>query len=366
MEMKVRAIGEAEQKSVAQVEQELLEKHEKEQQALAQQDVPAVPDNQSDPNEGQGAAPELTEEQVLSYIGKRYNKQINSFDELVAERQENEALPEDVAAYMKYKKDTGRGFEDFLKLKKDFDAMSPEQLLKEYLAVTQNSLDSEDIDVLMEEYSYDEDLDDDSKIKRTKIARKKAIAEAKNFFNKQKEQYKLPLESSGSGLAPEEKEEFDAYRQYTKQAKTLQEENERKRQWFDQKSDEVFSKDFKGFEFELNEKKFTFSPGAAAELKKAQSTPMNFVSKYLDDSGLIKDASGYHKALSIAMNPDKFAKFFYEQGLSDATEDVMRQTKNINMSERRAPEAMNKGGLQVKAVNQDSGRSLKIRSIKRI
>lgn len=360
MEMKVRAIGEAEQKSVAQVEQELLEKHDREQQALAQQDQPAGNDG------GEGAAPELTEEQVLSYIGKRYNKQINSFDELVAERQENEAIPEDVAAYMKYKKDTGRGFEDFLKLKKDFDAMSPEQLLKEYLAATQNSLDSEDIDVLMEEYSYDEDLDDDSKIKRTKIARKKAIAEAKNFFNKQKEQYKLPLESSGSGLAPEEKEEFDAYRQYTKQAKTLQEENERKRQWFDQKSDEVFSKDFKGFEFELNEKKFTFSPGAAAELKKAQSTPMNFVSKYLDESGLIKDASGYHKALSIAMNPDKFAKFFYEQGLSDATEDVMRQTKNINMSERRAPEAMNKGGMQVKAVNQDSGRSLKIRSIKRI
>ena len=358
--MKVRAIGEAEQKSVAQVEQELLEKHDREQQALAQQDQPAGNDG------GEGAAPELTEEQVLSYIGKRYNKQINSFDELVAERQESEAIPEDVAAYMKYKKDTGRGFEDFLKLKKDFDAMSPEQLLKEYLAATQNSLDSEDIDVLMEEYSYDEDLDDDSKIKRTKIARKKAIAEAKNFFNKQKEQYKLPLESSGSGLAPEEKEEFDAYRQYTKQAKTLQEENERKRQWFDQKSDEVFSKDFKGFEFELNEKKFTFSPGAAAELKKAQSTPMNFVSKYLDESGLIKDASGYHKALSIAMNPDKFAKFLYEQGLSDATEDVMRQTKNINMSERRAPEAMNKGGMQVKAVNQDSGRSLKIRSIKRI
>ena len=376
MEIKVRAIGEVEQKSVAQVEQELLEKHEQEQQAAdaaaqaaaeaaAAQNEPPANDN-NNPDEGQGAEPELTEEQVLSYIGKRYNKQINSFDDLVTQRQETEELPEDVAAYMKYKKDTGRGFDDFLKLRKDYNAMNPDQLLKEYLAATQNGLDDEDIDILMEEYSYNEDLDDESRIKRTKIARKKAIAEAKDFFNKQKEQYKLPLESSGSGLAPEEKEEFDAYRQYTKQAKTLQEENERKRQWFDQKSDEVFSKDFSGFEFELNEKKFTFSPGAAAELKKAQSTPMNFVSKYLDESGLIKDAKGYHKALSIAMNPDKFAKFFYEQGLADATEDVMRQTKNINMSERRAPEAMSKGGMQVKAVNQDNGRSLKIRSIKKI
>lgn len=376
MEIKVRAIGEVEQKSVAQVEQELLEKHAKEQQAAdeaakaaaeaaaQQNEPPAGGDDNSD--EGQGAEPELTEEQVLSYIGKRYNKQINSFDELVAERKESDPLPEDVAAYMKYKKETGRGFEDFLQLKKDFDAMNPDQLLKEYLAATQHGLDEEDIDTLMEEYSYNEDLDDETKIKRVKIARKKAIAEAKNFFNQQKEKYKLPLESSGSGLAPEEKEEFEAYRQYTKQAKTLQEENDRKRQWFDQKSDEVFSKDFKGFEFELNEKKFTFSPGAAAELRKAQSTPMNFVAKYLDESGLIKDANGYHRALSIAMNPEKFAKFFYEQGLADATEDVMRQTKNINMSERRAPEAMNKGGMQVKAVNQDNGRSLKIRSIKKI
>jgi hypothetical protein len=64
------------------------------------------------------------------------------------------------------------------------------------------------------------------------------------------------------------------------------------------------------------------------------------------------------------MNPEKFAKFFYEQGLSDATDDVMRKTKNINMSERRAPEVTNKGGVKVRAVNPDSGRSLKIRSNK--
>ena len=142
--------------------------------------------------------------------------------------------------------------------------------------------------------------------------------------------------------------------------------NDRKRKWFDQKSEEVFSKDFKGFEFNINDKKISFTPGDAAELKRAQSNPMNFINKFLDDSGLIKDATGYHKSLSIAMNPEKFAKFFYEQGLSDATEDVMRKTKNINMSERKTPEVINKGGMQIKAVNQDSGRGLQIRSIKKI
>jgi hypothetical protein len=215
-------------------------------------------------------------------------------------------------------------------------------------------------------YTYDEELDDDSKIKHVKIARKKAIAEAKKHFNSQKEKYKLPLESSGMGLSPEEKEEFEAYRQYTKQSKSIEEESNRKRRWFDQKTEEVFSKDFKGFEFDINEKKILFAPASGSELKSAQSSPLNFVNKFLDDSGLIKDAAGYHKSLSIAMNPEKFAKFFYEQGQADATVDVLRKTKNINMSERRAPEVVNKGGMQVKAVAPDSGRSLKIRSIKKM
>ena len=371
MEIKVRALDGVEEKSVQQVEEELLKKHEQEMNGEVETEVKidtsAIEKKEdTEPKIEETQEEELSEEKVLSYIGKRYNKQINSFDELVSERQESEPLPEDVAAYMKYKKETGRGFEDFLKLRKDYDSMDPNQLLRDYLATTQQGLDSEDIDTLMEEYSYDEDVDDESKVKKVKIARKKAIAEAKTFFNSQKEKYKVPLESSGLALSDNEKQEYEAYRQYTQQAKTLQEENDRKRKWFDQKSEEVFSKDFKGFEFDINEKKIVFSPGAAAELKKAQSSPLNFINKFLDESGLIKDAAGYHRALSIAMNPDRFAKFFYEQGLADATEDVLRKTKNINMSERRAPEVVNKGGMQVKAVAPDSGRNLKIRSAKRI
>jgi len=367
MEIKVRSLDAVEPKSMQQVEQELLEKHERELNGEVQSG--AVLDTSSIDNADQGSLPEeeeLSEEKVLSYIGKRYNKQINSFDDLIQQRESNEELPEDVATYLKYKKETGRGFEDFLMLKKDYDTMDPDNLLRDYLSITQEGLDNEDISTLMEEYIYDEDVDDDSRIKRVKIARKKAIAEAKNYFNSQKEKYKLPLESSGMGLSPEEKEEFESYRQYTKESKTVHEENDRKRKWFEQKTDEVFSKDFTGFEFNINDKKISFAPGSAAELKGIQSSPMNFVNKYLDESGLIKDAAGYHRSLAIAMNPERFAKFFYEQGQSDATDDVLRKTKNINMSERRAPEVVNKGGMQVKAVAPDSGRSLKIRSIKKM
>jgi hypothetical protein len=366
MEYKVRLLDGVEPKGVQELERELVENHE---QQLNQDDNQGSvePEPIVDTPEPQAQAYELKDEDVLSYIGKRYNKQINSFDELMAERQESEPLPEDVSAFLKYKKETGRGFEDFVQLKKDFDSMNPDQLLKEYLTVTQEGLDSDDIEALIDDYRFDEEMDDESTIKKAKIAKKKVLAEAKKYFNSQKEKYRVPLESSVVSVSDEEKQLYESYKQYTQQAKTIEEENNRKRQWFDQKTSDVFSGEFKGFEFDINNRKIMFAPGDAAELKKVQANPQNFVSKFLDEQGLIKDAAGYHRSLSIAMNPDKFAKFFYEQGLADATDDVTRKIKNINMSERRAPEVGRPSdGMQVKAVNPDSGKSLKIRSIKRM
>ena len=372
MELKVRAVDAVEEKSVQEVENELLQKHEEKfsEPSESSEETPKVEINTTeesvveDTPEVEETPQELSEDDVLSYIGKRYGKEINSFDELMTERKESEELPEDVASYFKYKKETGRGIEDYVKLQRDFDSMNPDSLLREYLVATEGEgLDAEDIDSLMEDYSYDEELDDEAVIKKTKLAKKKTIAKAKKYFNEQKEMYKQPLESSPVATSESENEEFQAYKQYIESVKTQQEESDAKRSWFIKKTDEVFTEDFKGFEFSLGDNTVTYSPGDAQSIKKSQETPMNFINKYLDEDGLMKDAGGYHRALAIAMNPDKFANFFYEQGKSEATEDVIRKTKNINMSERRAPEVTNKGGFQVKSVNPDSGRGLKIRSI---
>tara|TARA_R100000951_G_scaffold55405_2_gene46591 strand:+ start:1569 stop:2726 length:1158 start_codon:yes stop_codon:yes gene_type:complete len=384
MELKVRAVDAVEEKSVQEVEQELLDKHEEKFSDSSEtkennpqvkmdfaeesvvEDTPKAEETSEETPEPVQEQAELTEEDVLSYIGKRYGKEINSLDELNATREEAEQLPEDVAAYFKYKKETGRGIEDYVKLQRDFSAMNPDSLLREYLTVTEGEgLDAEDIDSLMEDYSWDEELDEESVIKKTKLAKKKTIAKAKKYFNEQKELYKQPLESRPVVDSQSNNEELQEYRQYLESVKTQQQESEAKRNWFLKETDKVFTEDFKGFDFVLDDKTVTFSPGDVQTIKKSQETPMNFINKYLDDKGLVSDAAGYHRALSIAMNPDKFAKFFYEQGKSEATEDVIRKTKNINMSERRAPEVTNKGGFQVKSVNPDSGRGLKIRSIKR-
>ena len=361
MEFKVKEVGVVDSKSVQEVEQELLKKHEDSFNDDAEVVSEEVIENEEPAVELQKE--ELTEESVLSFIKNKYGRDISSLDELTAAK-ESEEMPEDVAAYYKYKKETGRGFDDFAKLQVNHDEMDSDKLLRDYLLATEDGLDSEDIEMLMEDYSFDEELDDDSDIKKIKIARKKTIAKAKSYFNDQKEKYRVPLESSGSSISESDAEELEAYKQYTESAKTYEEEISRKRDWFNKKTDDVFGSEFKGFEFTLDDKKVTFSPGDATELKKIQSDPQNFINKFLNDDGLIEDAVGYHKALSIAMNPEKFAQYFYSQGKAEATDDVMRKTKNINMSERKTPEITSKGGMQIKSLDKDSGRGLRIKSKK--
>jgi len=388
MDIKVREVTDVESKSTQEVEQELLEKHEQEQQqkeeivveeynteepvaeAEASKEVEVEQTEASELEEvkEEEAPPvqssELNEDEVLSYIGKRYGKEINSIDELVNARKEAEDLPSDVAAYLKYKKETGRGIDDYAKLQKDYSDMDSDSLLREYYSITEEGLDSDDIDMLMEEFVYDEEINEPSEIKKIKLAKKKEIAKAKKFLREQQELYKQPLESRESS-ANANNEELVEYRQYLESVKAQQEDANQKREWFVKKSDEVFSSEFKGFKFKIGENDVVYSPGSASELKKAQETPLNFVNKYLDSNGFIKDAEGYHKALAIAMNPDKFAQFFYEQGKSQATDDVIRKTKNVDMTERSAPQVSAKSGFQVKSVSQPSSRGLKIRSIKK-
>ena len=305
MEIKVRDLGEVEAKSTQQIEQELLDKHE------AEVSGETAPEPESEPE-----APALSEDDVRSFLSNRYGREIGSLDELAEVRETAPDLPEDVAAYYKYKQETGRGLEDFMKVNQNLDEADGDGLLKEYLLQTEDGLDAEDVEMMMEDYKFDEDLDDEADIKKAKLAKKKAVAKAKKFFEEQKEKYQAPLESRGAGSL-EDSEEYQEYKQYVEQAKTYQEEQKRRKEWFDDKTNEVFSEQFKGFEFNLNDKSYVYSPGDRGELKKLQQTPEAWLNKYLDDKGLVKDAKGYHKSLAVAMNPEKFAEFFYEQGKAE-------------------------------------------------
>ena len=374
MEFKVKEVTGTEEKSQQEIEAKLLKDAEERHNPTNVEQINMQPsDSTSDDTQDtvemqdnvETQSSELNEDDVLSFIKNRYEKDFTSVDQLFEQREKNEELPEDVKGYFDYKKSTGRGIEDYVKLNRDFSSMDEDQMLSEYFLASGEATDSEDVEVLMDDYSYDEDLDEERDIKKTKLAKKKAIAKAKNFFEEQKEMYKQPLESSTVGVSDEQMQEIEEYKRYLAEADTAQEEMKRKREWFTEKTDQVFQ-DFKGFDFKIGEDTFTFKPGETDRIKEQQMDYQGFVRKFIDkDTGMLSDAAGYHRALAVAMNPNKFASFFYEQGKSDATESVTRRMKNVDMTERKAPQVSNrKDGLQIKSISTPSSTGLKIKSRK--
>ena len=378
MEIKVRAVEGSENKSKAEVEEQLLQKHEEEQAQLEQNAKETetekveveVEATSQEVEEKTTPSSELSDEDVLSYLKSRYDKDINSVDDLFAEKEANEPLPEDVSAYLKYKQETGRGINDFYELQKDYDSMEDDVVLANYVANQEEGLDAIDIqDILEDKFSYDEELDDPKDIKKKKLAKKRELAKAKKFFNEQKDKYKIPLESSGGGLSEDQEKQLNAYSKYIEESETANEANKKRYDYFQEKTKEVFSDEFKGFEFSVGDNNITYKPGAKDELYNVQKDFGNFRKKFLDDQGLLKNPTAYHKALSVALNPDKFAKHFYDLGVSQAVENVSKKSKNINMDVRKAPSFVTKDGLKIRSVQSDtsnSGRGLKIRSIKKV
>ena len=379
MEIKVKAVDGNTQKSKAEIEEQLLQKHEAQQQenqaekkpekVEPQAEVKEKPAEETPAVEEKTPSSELNDEHVLNFIKERYNKDINSVEELFETKESNVELPDDVKLYFDYKKETGRGIEDFYKLQKNYDDMDEDSVLADYLSVQEEGLDAIDIqDIMDDRFGFDKEEDDEKDIKKKKLAKKRELAKARKFFKEQKDKYKVPLESSGGGLSDEQENNLNAYKTMIEESNSQKEAVQLMRRNFEERTNKVFGDEFKGFEFSVSDdKSILYKPGTAEELKNKQMDFNNFVSKYNDENGLMKDAAGYHRGMSIAMNPEKFAKFFYEQGVAATVDDVARKSKNINMDVRRAPQLSTKNSLKIKAVGDtSSGRGLKIRSIKKV
>ena len=379
MEIKVKAVDGNTQKSKAEIEEQLLQKHEAQQNETQanekpekvepQAEVKEKPAEETPAAEEKTPSSELNDEHVLNFIKERYNKDINSVEELFETKESNVELPDDVKLYFDYKKETGRGIEDFYKLQKNYDDMDEDSVLADYLSVQEEGLDAIDIqDIMDDRFGFDKEEDDEKDIKKKKLAKKRELAKARKFFKEQKDKYKVPLESSGGGLSDEQENNLNAYKTMIEESNSQKEAVQLMRRNFEERTNKVFGDEFKGFEFSVSDdKSILYKPGTAEELKNKQMDFNNFVSKYNDENGLMKDAAGYHRAMSIAMNPEKFAKFFYEQGVAATVDDVARKSKNINMDVRRAPQLSTKNSLKIKAVGDtSSGRGLKIRSIKKV
>ena len=358
-EFKVRAV-EFEEKGVAEIEDQLLKEHD---DKINGTPAPSNTETIEFPTSvGENISEDLDDNRVLSYLGKRWNREITSLDELADQRRENEELPEDVSTFLKYKKETGRSIQDFIQLSKDYDAEEPNSLLFEYYKSQNADLDAEDIKFDIESnFSYDSDYDDEKDIKKKQIAKKKELAKAKKYFNEMKEQYKVPLESRESFVPQGERDAYDAYKKNRESSSLNDEEQQKRSRYFSDKTNELFSDKFEGFGFNISEnKKLVYKPAETKTLLQEQADLSGFISKFLNNDGYLADAEAFHRAISVASNPEKFAKFFYEQGKSEAIDGVSRESKNIDMT-RQTPQNAPSTGMQVRALDQERGSRLVIK-----
>ena len=302
------------------------------------------------------------QEQVQGQVRDEQEKQVNEAQEQEEVKQPELELPENIQKLVDFMKETGGSLEDYVRLNTDYSNVDEQTLLREYYKQTKSHLDNEEIGFLIEDsFSFDEDIDDERDIRRKKLAYKEEIAKARNFLNDLKGKYYDEVKLS-SNLLPEQKEAVDFYNQYKKEQAELSASQQKASEHFTKQTETVFNEEFKGFDFKVGENKYRFKVQDAQQTKEVQSDIVKAFGTFLDESGMLKDAQGYHKALFAARNADKIANHFYEQGRADAIKNLEAEAKNINMDPRKVESGfVDTGGVKVRAVSGDNSSKLRVK-----
>ena len=270
------------------------------------------------------------------------------------------ALPENVEKLVSFMEETGGTVEDYVRLNADYSTINEDTLLKEYYKKTKPYLEGEDINLILEDFSYDEELDEERDIRKKKIAYKEEVAKARNFLEETKSKYYDEIKLR-PGVTQDQQKATDFFNRYNEdQEAAKQRHNE-----FVQSTKNLLNENFKGFDFNVGEKKFRYGVKNVSEVAEAQSDISNFIGKFLDKKGSIADAKGYHKAMYAARNADTIAQHFYEQGKADAVKDVIAKSKNISTEPRKNSSGnVFVNGLKVKAITGLDSSKLKVRTKK--
>ena len=241
-------------------------------------------------------------------------------------------LPENIQKVVDFMKDTGGDLNDYMNLNRNFDDYGDDDLLRSYYKDTKPHLDDDEINFLVQEsFDWDEKIDDEKDVKRKKLALKEQVASAKAYLDGLKSKYYEDIKM-GSKLTNEQQEAIKYFNESQERLKI----QEQAQSTFLQKTDQVFNNEFKGFEYNVGDKKFRYNVSDTEKVKTNQSDINNFIRKFLNESGQMENANGYHKGLFTAMNPDAIANHFYEQGKADALKESISKSKNVNMDPRQS------------------------------
>ena len=266
-------------------------------------------------------------------------------------------LPDGIQKVVDFMDETGGDLSDYVKLNQDYSKTDDKTLLREYYNQTKPHLDSDEVEFLMQDrFDYDAEVDDEIEVKRKKLAFKEQVANAKNHMDGLKSKYYTEIKA-GSKLNSEQQKAIDFFNRYNEGKVKADEQLST----FSQKTNEVFNNKFKGFEYNVGDKKFRINVKDVNNVKDNQSNIDNFISKFLNKRNVMENAVDYHKAVYTAENSDAIANHFYEQGKADALKDSLAKSKNIDMEPRSQHGEVNTGGMKVRVVSGDSSSKLRFK-----
>ena len=298
---------------------------------------------------------EVTDEEISE---EKVEEQI---EEVIAEAEvTGEPLPENIQKLVNFMDETGGDINDYVNLNRDVSKMDDSDVLDEYYRTTKSHLTPEERGFLLEDsFGVDEELDDAKTIRKKKIALKEQVAEARAYLDGQKSKYYEEIKA-GSRLTEDQQKAINFFNKFEKQKEEQKKLSEASKKTFLKRTNSVFNKNFKGFDYEVGDKKFRFNIKDVDKVKTTQSDLNNFVNKFVGKDSTIEDAVGYHKSLFTAMNADTIAKHFYEQGMADAVKNQVAKDKNINLDPRKSHGEYEAGGIKVRVLG-DSANDFKFK-----
>jgi hypothetical protein len=301
---------------------------------------------------------EKVEEEIQEIGEKLEEKVITPTPE---ESREIAKLPENIEKVVDFMKETGGTLEDYVRLNADYSNIDNDTLLREYYKQAKSHLDAEEVNFMIEDnFSFDEEVDEERDIRKKKLAYKEEVAKARQHLEGLKSQYYEEIKLR-PGVTQDQQKAMDFFNRYNEEQNTAQQQHED----FKSNTKKYFTDEFKGFDFQVGEKKFRYGVKNPNDVATKQSNITNTIKKFLDDKGNVSDVKGYHKAMYAADNIDSIAKHFYEQGKSDATKDLVAKSKNITEEVRPAPAGdVFVGGLKVRAISGIDSSKLKIKTRK--
>ena len=249
-----------------------------------------------------------TEEEIKEVVEEQVEKLQDKVVEALDENEKTgQELPENIQSVVDFMNDTGGSLEDYVKLNQDFSNYDDNSLLREYFKQTKPHLTDDEVSFVMEDlYSWDEESDDEKDIRRKKLALKEQVANAKTHLDGLKSRYYKEIKA-GVKLTPDQQKAIDFFNRYNEESESNLKVAQQQRDVFTSKTEELFNDEFKGFEYNVGDKKYRFNVKDAGKVKENQSNLNNFVNKFLDKKQQLMDPQGYHKALFTANNPDAIA-----------------------------------------------------------